>query len=66
MNPIEHLWPMVTTQLCGKVFASREALWVAPKAAFASIPRAQVLKLYDSVPSRFAALRLAERGPHPY
>ena len=26
MNPIEHLWPMVTKQLSGKVFAGREAL----------------------------------------
>ena len=55
---------MVTKQLFGKVFAGREALWVALQAAFAAIPPAKVLKLYDSMPSRLAALKLARGGAH--
>ena len=62
MNPIEHLWPMVTQKLSGKVFSGKEALWVALQSAFASITRSQVDRLYQSMPSRLAALKLARGG----
>ena len=62
MNPIEHLWPIVTAQLSGQVFAGREALWIALQAAFAAIPPSKVMRLYESMPSRLAALKLARGG----
>ena len=64
VNPIEHLWPLVTEQLSGKVFSGKEALWTALQVAFASIPRERVLHLYESMPSRLAALKLARGGAH--
>lgn len=63
MNPIEHLWPMVTHKLNGKVFNSKDALWDALKVAFATISPAQVLRLYDSMPNRLQCLKAA-RGGH--
>ena len=63
MNPIEHLWPMVTFKLRDKVFNSKDALWDALVAAFGSISPAQILKLYDSMPSSIHYLKAA-RGGH--
>ena len=63
---MEHLWPKVTRMLAGKVFAGREALWVALQAAFAAIPPHEVDSLYESMPSRLAALRLAKGGHSRY
>ena len=66
MSPIEHLWPKVTHMLAGKVFSGREALWVALQAAFAAIPAHEVDHLYESMPSRLAALKLAKGGHTRY
>ena len=63
MNPMEHVWPMVGCMLSGKVFPDRDALWVALTAAFASIPKTAILKLYASMPRRIQALKKA-RGRH--
>lgn len=62
MNPIEHLWPMVTQKLRGKVFSSKDSLWDALKEAFGSISPDQVLKLYDSMPNRIQCLKFAKGG----
>ena len=66
MNPIEHLWPIVTHKLRGKVFNSKDALWDALVGAFGSIPPATVLRLYDSMPSRIQCLKIARGGHKRY
>lgn len=63
MNPIEHLWPLVGQKLVGRVYHGKEDLWAALQPAFASITRAQIQKLYDSMPDRLKALKAA-RGGH--
>lgn len=63
MNPIEHVWPLVSRQLVGEVFADRDALWAALKVAFANVTPVQIQRLYASMPRRLAALYLA-RGGH--
>lgn len=72
MNPIEHVWPMVCMfariclqigrQLKGRIFANREALWAAIQGAFQNVNKEQILTLYDSMPTRIAALRTAKGG----
>ena len=62
MNPIEHLWPMVGHKLKGRIFNSKDQLWDALQSAFASISPAQVIRLYDSMPSRLSHLKLAKGG----
>ena len=62
VNPIEHLWPMVTQKLRGKVFSGSDTLWEVLKEAFGSITPAQVLKLYDSMPNRLLSLKPAKLG----
>ena len=61
MNPIEHVWPMISRKLIGRVFSDREQLWSALQTAFAEITPEQILKLYASMPRRIQAL-LANRG----
>lgn len=63
MNPIEHLWPMVLTQLRGSVFANKDQLWSALQGAFAAITPVQVQALYNSMPNRMKAV-IAMRGGH--
>ena len=63
MNPIEHVWPMVSRQLVGKVFSDREQLWTALQSAFAAVSSSKILNLYDSMPRRIQAL-LAAKGGH--
>ena len=62
MNPIEHLWPLVTFMLRGKTFANRDELWNALVVAFGSITPSQVLNLYNSMPSRLMCLKVARGG----
>ena len=66
MNPIEHLWPMVTRRLAGRVFAGREALWDALVQAFGDISPVEVNALYESMPARLAALKVANGGHTRY
>lgn len=66
MNPIEHLWPRVTQMLGGKVFSSRSDLLNELKRCFASIDPQFVNNLYESMPRRLAALRLAKGGHTRY
>lgn len=56
LNPVEHLWPMVVRKLVDRQFASKEALWDAVKEAFGSIRPDQVVRLYQSMPDRMAAV----------
>jgi transposase len=63
MNPIEHVWPLVLQTLSGRVFSGREDLWNALQIAFGQITRAQIGRLYESMPRRLHALRAA-RGRH--
>jgi hypothetical protein len=63
MNPIEHVWPLVSRQLVGDVFASRDQLWDALVVAFGKISRLQIPRLYDSMPRRLQALLDARGGP---
>ena len=66
LNPIEHIWPMVTRNLNGSVFSGREQLWTALQQAFAEITPGQVKKLYASMPDRLAAVRAARGGATRY
>ena len=61
MNPIEHVWAMVSRELVGQVFANRDRLWDAVQAAFQKITPAQINNLCDSMPRRIASL-LAAKG----
>ena len=61
MNPIEHVWAMISRELVGQVFVNRDSLWAALQAAFTRISRDQIIKLYDSMPRRVATL-MAVRG----
>lgn len=63
MNPIEHLWPLVGRKLTGRVFANKAELWEALKVAFGLVKPAEILRLYDSMPHRIAALAAA-KGRH--
>lgn len=63
MNIIEHVWPMVSRQLVGRTFNGTDDLWHALQAAFRAIRPDQILKLYDSLPRRLAAL-VGARGGH--
>lgn len=63
LNPVEHVWPMVTRQLKGRVFNTREQLWSALKAAFKAIPPGSIRKLHASMPNRCKAV-LAAKGGH--
>ena len=66
LNPIEHLWPFVLRELNGAIFSGREQLWSALQEAFAKIPPAYVQSLYDSMPTRLAAVIRARGGPTRY
>ena len=66
MNPIEHVWPMVTRALEGSVFAGKDQLWSALQEAFANISPDQIRKLYESMPRRMAAVIAARGGPTRY
>ena len=66
LNPVEHIWPMVSRQLQGKVFDTCEHLWHALRAAFKDIPQAAILKLYCSMDSRCKAVIEAKGGPTHY
>ena len=66
MNPIEHIWPLVSRQLVGETFANRDALWDRLVVAFGNVTPAQILKLYDSMPRRIQALLGARGGPTRY
>ena len=66
LNPIEHLWPMVLRQLNGAIFTGREHLWGALVKAFGAIKPEQVLKLYNSMPDRMAAVKAARGGATRY
>ena len=61
MNPIEHVWAMVSRELVGQVFANRDRLWDAVQAAFQKITPAQINNLYESMPRRINSL-LAVKG----
>ena len=66
LNPIEHIWPLVTRNLQGAVFSGREQLWTALQEAFAAISPAEVQKLYASMPDRLAAVKANRGGPTRY
>ena len=63
MNPIEHVWPMVSRQLIGQVFPDRDALWAALETAFRNVTPEQIMRLYASMPNRLDTLCKA-RGGH--
>ena len=66
MNPVEHIWPLVTKMLAGQVYSGREDRWIALEAAFHSIPQEKVIKLYNSMSSRLQALKRAKGGHTRY
>ena len=63
LNPIEHVWPLVTRNLKGAVFSGREQLWSALQEAFAQITPREIQKLYASMPDRLACVK-AQKGGH--
>ena len=66
MNPIEHVWSLVTRQLAGRVFSGRDDLWAALVLAFGRITPDQIRGLYASMPRRLAALVKAMGGHTRY
>lgn len=63
MNIIEHIWPKVSKKLLGQTFNTKDELWNALKIAFSQISAQDILRLYDSLPSRLQALAEA-KGRH--
>ena len=49
--------------LGGRTFTETEALWVALRAAFQSLPPTDIINLYNSMPHRMAAV-MASHGGH--
>ena len=66
LNPIEHLWVILTRKLCGTVFAGKDQLWDALREACASVSPAEIQRLYTSMQSRLQCVRAARGGPTRY
>ena len=63
LNPLEHIWPIVTRILQQGMHHSKEELWQALDKAFGEVTPEEVLKLYGSMHRRLAAV-VAARGAH--
>ncbi len=63
LNPVEHVWPLVTQKLEWRIFKGVEELWVALEAAFNSIDPQSILALYASMQRRLTAA-IVSRGCH--
>ncbi len=56
LNPIEHLWPLVSVQLRDHFFSSKEDLWSSLEVAFHAVDRQHTLNLYGSMQRRLVAV----------
>ena len=63
LNPVEHIWPLVSRQLEQTVLSSTDHLWSALQAAFATITKEQILNLYGTMQRRLASVIVAN-GSH--
>ena len=63
LNPIEHLWPVVTRQLIGCCFSSKDSPWAELQVQFDAIPKETVRNLYGSMARHMAAVLVA-KGAH--
>ena len=63
LNPIEHLWPVVSRNLVGRCFSSGDSLWAELQVQFGAIPKETVRNLYGSMARRMAAVLVA-KGAH--
>ena len=66
LNPIEHLWVLLTRKLAGQVFAGKDHLWDCLREACASVTPAEIGRLYASMPSRLQCVRMAKGGATRY
>jgi transposase len=68
LNPVEHVWPIVSKYLTDKVFNDKEELWVALKEGFGkTVLTSKFIKtLYDSMPRRIKAVIEARGGNTKY
>ena len=55
LNPVEQIWPIVTRALDKQIFSTKEDLWSSLDAAFKTVTKEQVLRLYGSMQRRLAA-----------
>ena len=63
MNIIENVWNEIKFKIRGETFDNKEQLWKRLKKEWKSISEELIFNLYESIPDRIAALRLAE-GHH--
>ena len=63
MNPVEHIWPIVTKTLKDQIFNTKDDLWDALDKGFKTVTRDQVLRLYASMQRRLTAVIVAN-GAH--
>lgn len=66
LSPIENLWSLVSRKLRGKVFSNSDQLWEAVQREWNSVDEATLASLYNSMPSRMAAVRKAHGYPTKY
>ena len=66
MNPIEHVWPVVSRAIAGCVFSGKDQLWSALQEAFANVSPDHIRALYNSMPRRMEAVIGARGGPTRY
>ena len=63
LNPVEHIWPMVTRKLTKPAYNTKDELWAALSQAFSEITPGDVLNLYKSMPARIKAV-IEAKGSH--
>ena len=63
LNPVEHIWPVITRTLQRDIFTSKEDLWSSLDQAFQNLPRGDIVRLYGSMQRRVAAV-IAANGAH--
>ena len=66
INVIEHLWSFVKSQLKGKKFDSKVALWMYIQRVWSTIPHSLLQNLVHSMPDRLNEVIKAKGGPTKY
>ena len=66
LNPIEHVWPLVTAQLSERYYNTKDDLWDALEVAFKAVDKNKILSLYGSMQRRLVAVQVARGGHTKY
>ena len=66
LSPIENLWSLVSKRLQGRVFSNPDQLWEAVQREWNAIDASTLATLYNTMPSRMAAVRKAHGFPTKY